>query len=545
MKFLEVNNLTFRYPGREQDALHDVSFSLEEGEFMLLLGRSGSGKSTLLRLLKRELSRNMKYSGTITFSGKDRRELTDLEAACDIGLVRQNPDSQIVCDSVLSELCFGLENLNYPPDEMRKRVAEMAGFFGIGGWMHKKTHALSGGQKQLLNLASVMVLQPKLLLLDEPTAQLDPISSGEFMQMLYRINRELSVTVIVCEQNTDKCFALGDKAVILERGEVLLTGGPREIGETISEDQAHACFGFLPTPVRIYSLSGRGGACPVSVSEGKRWFDSLGVSTKPPVNLTENSRKEIEAISCKEVYFSYDKGADILRDLTMSARYEEVLAVLGQNGSGKSTLLSMLAGLIKPERGKVRLFDKGGSKSKGKQNIMYLPQKVQSMFIEDTLIADLNAAAQSLGLEDPDGDIARLAEFFGMTDKLKYHPFDLSGGELQRAALIKALLKKPEILLLDEPDKGLDFEAKERLGRYLLKLKEDGLAVILVTHDVDFAAAYADRCMLLFDGQNTLTAAPADFFGGNYFYTTDANKIVRGANRRAITCEDAVKLCKS
>jgi energy-coupling factor transport system ATP-binding protein len=551
MEIITAEHLSFRYPGEDRDSLHELSFTVEEGEFVVLVGPSGCGKTTLLRHLKRELTPVGTGSGLIRYKGQPLAELPPERAAGDIGMVFQNPDAQIVMDTVWHELAFGMENLGYPPSVMRSRVAEMAGLFGLEPLLYKSVHELSGGQKQLLNLASVLLLQPKLLLLDEPTSQLDPVAAREFIQTLHRLNEEMSMTIIISEHRLEEVLPLAGRVLLLENGVLQASGSPREFVRGAGDEQYAARRAYLPTASRLFlALSPESGvpleAIPLTVRDGKRWLHTFAAAEQEAVaagiplhaaakTRPRSSKPEAPLLSAREVTFRYEKeGPEVLRKLNLSLHQGELLAILGGNGAGKSTLLQVLSGLAKPQRGKVDCT-KGVTSG-------FLAQNPLLYFSYDTVQEELQHMAQMAGRSEDEAklEMDRLLEVFELHQVLESHPHDLSGGQQQKLALAMVMLLKPDILLLDEPTKGLDPEAKTRFAALLRQLLEQGISIVTVTHDVEFAARYASRCALLFDGSITAEGTPAEFFSSNYFYTTAVNRMVRDFLPQALTIEDVM-----
>lgn len=546
MEIIEVERLSFWYPDEAQAALADVSFRVREGEFVLLCGASGCGKTTLLRHLKREIAPNGRRSGSIRYRGEPLEKLPAKLAAEQIGMVFQNPENQIVMDTVWHELAFAMENMGYELSVMRKRLAEMAHFFGLEPLLYKSVDELSGGQKQMINLASVLLLQPKLLLLDEPTSQLDPVSAREFIHLLHRLNQELAMTVIVSEHRLEDVMPLADRVIVMERGRVKYEGGSAEVSGRIGAGQNAEELLYLPSVVRLYFAlqpeqeQRRGaGKIPLTVREGREWL----AATAPAAGRKRNCGRQAEqrhvrqadpVLACREVTFQYEKdGPEVLKKLSLHVYANEFLAIVGGNGAGKSTLLQVMAGLLKPQRGKV------SAKSKGA--IGYLAQNPLLYFSCDTVKEELEQAAARAGIAGPETEIARLLRTLKIEEIAAKHPHDISGGQQQKAALAAVLLARPEILLVDEPTKGLDPAAKGQLAALLHSLREAGMTIVMVTHDVEFAARHASRCAMLFDGAISAEAAPSAFFGDNYFYTTAINRVVREWLPDALTHEDVVK----
>ena len=572
MELLKVENLTFTYPRQAKDvetaapALDHVSFSVQNGEFIVICGESGCGKTTLLKLLKRELAPHGEKSGQIWFRGVEQSLLSEREAACEIGYVLQNPENQTVTDKVWHELAFGLENMGIATPVIRRRVAEMACFFGIDDWFRKKTTELSGGQKQLLNLASIMAMQPKLLILDEPTSQLDPIAASDFINTLVKINKELGMTIIMTEHRLEDVFPVADRVLIMDKGKRLLMEPPREAGRDLKKINAgHRMLFGLPSAVRIYhGLDAEDAECPLTVRDGRNFLaENYGNSVRRlergPADGADRSEAAAAggtaelpfAMRMKDVCFRYGKeGVDVLDGVKLQIRTGEIVSILGGNGAGKSTLLSVISGANKPYRGKIEIFGKRIGKYKGKElyvkNLASLPQNPQTVFLKMTVREDYDEIRHVMGCPEAEmkRKIEETAELLEITRLLDRHPYDLSGGEQQKAAIGKVLLLEPKLLLLDEPTKGIDAWSKHQLGLLMKDLQKKGLTILMVTHDVEFAAAVSDRCGLFFDHEITSLDTPEDFFCSNNYYTTAANRISRQQYDNAVTCEDVIELCR-
>ncbi len=534
-KLFEIRDLSFSYPEEETPALDGLTLDVAPGEFLVLCGPSGCGKSTLLRQLKTVLAPHGVKSGTILFEGTPLDQVDHRTQSQRIGFVQQNPENQIVTDKVWHELAFGLESLGYDTPTIRRRVAEMASFFGIQTWFYKNVTDLSGGQKQLLNLAAVMVLQPSVLILDEPTSQLDPIAASDFLAVLGKINRELGTTIILTEHRLEETFPLATSVAVLDRGKVLCKGAPKEVGEAL-KDAGHSMFLAMPTAMRVWAAVENHLSCPVTVREGRDWLTAFA-QDHPLGELPREPRytyPEEPVLACEELWFKYEKdGPDVVKGLSLEVKRGEFLALLGGNGTGKTTSLGLLAGLHKAYRGKL---DRQGS-------VGVLPQDPQALFVKKTLREDLIELVRHLPRDEQEERAARLVSLCRLEGLLDRHPYDLSGGEQQRAALAKVLLLDPEILLLDEPTKGLDAEFKEIFSEILQTLLARGVTILMVSHDVEFCARYAHRCALFFDGSIVTDGPPRDFFSGNSFYTTSANRMARSLLPQAVTPEDVIAAC--
>lgn len=562
MALLEVKNLSFTYPRQPKDttepkpALSDVSLEIRKGEFMVLCGASGCGKSTLLRLLKRELAPEGEKSGEIIFCGKEQSTLSEREAACEIGYVLQNPENQIVTDKVWHELAFGLENMGVPTPVIRRRVAEMACFFGIDDWFRKKTTELSGGQKQLLNLASILSMQPKLLILDEPTSQLDPIAASDFIHTLSKINKELGLTILLTEHRLEEVFPLADRVAVMDQGKLLFVESPRQAGHELKKfDPNHRMLLGLPSAVRIYQgLDAEDVTCPLTVRDGRNFIEENYNNTITRLEREPEKKEEKDrpiAMRMKDICFRYEKEEpDVLDHVALTLYEGEVVSLLGGNGAGKTTLLSVISGTNRPYYGKIEVFGKRLQKYRGKElyirKLASLPQNPQTVFLKMTVREDYEELAKVLECKKSELEkkIQAVTQKLEITHLLDRHPYDLSGGEQQRAAIGKVLLLEPRLLLLDEPTKGIDAWSKRQLGNLLKDLRRQGITVLMVTHDVEFAAEVSDRCGLFFDHEITSVDTPEEFFCNNNYYTTAANRISRQQYENAITCEEVIELCR-
>lgn len=551
MALFEIKNLSFSYPDYEDNpVLKSVNFNINQGEFITLCGKSGSGKTTLLKHLKTVLTPYGKRTGEILYKG-NRLEDVDLRTqSSEIGYVMQNPDNQIVTDKVWHELAFGLESLGTPQDIMRLRVAEMASYFGIQGWFHRDVADLSGGQKQLLNLASIMAMQPKVLILDEPTSQLDPIAASDFLNTIKKINRELGTTIIITEHRLEDILSASDRVIVMDKGSVVADDAPAGIGEhlkTISSDM----FEAMPTPVKIYYEVEKNGVCPLTVRDGRKWLSESFEGKDIKVSKVEEKSFDLEEVTnpvlhLKELWFRYEKnGEDILKGTNLKVKSNTIHTIVGGNGTGKSTTLKAICNICKPYRGKILIQGKAIDKYKSGElfngMLAMLPQDPQCLFVKKTVREDL---LEMIGKRDDTRILEEVVRDCQIESLLSAHPFDLSGGEQQRVALAKVLLTNPKILLLDEPTKGMDSIFKIQFADVLNRLKYRGVTIVMVSHDVEFCARYADCVSMFFDGGIITSNTPHRFFVENSFYTTAANRMSRHIFDNAITNEDVIELCR-
>ena len=536
MALFDIENLTFTYPEETSPVIRNLSLKIPDGAFMVLCGPSGCGKSTLLRQLKPVLTPHGVRAGRILFRDKVLDEVDLWTQTARIGFVQQSPENQIVTDKVWHELAFGLESLGEDTLAIRRKVAEMAAFFGIEGWFYKDVTELSGGQKQLLNLASVMVMQPDVLILDEPTSQLDPIAASDFLAVLGKINRELGTTILLTEHRLEEAFPLATVVAVMDEGRLLCTGTPGDVGQKLKV-MGHRMFLAMPAAMRIWAAVRSDAPCPVTVREGREFLKNFSLHhTLEP--LPEESAHPVhkEVITVSGVWFRYEEDSpDVVKGLDLTLRCGEFLALLGGNGAGKSTTLKLLSGLRKPYRGDVTVSG----------TIGMLPQNPQTLFVKKTVREDLFEifSGSKIPKAQREEQVAKMVKLCRLDMLLDRHPYDLSGGEQQRAALAKVLLLRPEILLLDEPTKGLDAEFKQVFAEILYELLARGVSLLMVSHDVEFCARYAHRCALFFDGNIVTEATARVFFSGNSFYTTAANRIARPVEPQAVTAEDVIMIC--
>jgi energy-coupling factor transporter ATP-binding protein EcfA2 len=598
---IQIRDLTFAYAAGDEPVLSDINIDIGSGEFVIIMGSSGSGKTTLLKMLKRNMIPAGRYSGRVYIYGKEADKLTDRENAAGIGYVSQDPDNQIVTDKVWHELAFGLENLGMDNVTIRKKVAEMSEYFGITGWYDREVSKLSGGQKQILNLASVMVMQPGILLLDEPTANLDPLAAIRFLDVVKRINQELGVTVVMVEHNLEHIYADADRIIAIDKGRVAANSSPKKAAADIIAAGSFLIEG-LPVASRLYSGYNKKNGnsvvsynnvnidsnnkdnhilldeIPLTVKEGRRWyvnykkvygkdiikdkdkinnFAGKGIINDKVIkkdvleedNITGNKNKKrigfikknnlenkssrkntdnIENTVCqlKNVSYSYNKKLPYIIDgVDVSFKEGRITAILGGNGAGKSTMLKLIAGIIKPVRGKII----------SNKRIIMLPQDPKAVFTEVSVEEELaevlmdkgNGIYNNMPMEDKREIVEQIIEEFGLNDIRKNNPYDISGGQQEKLAIAKVLLLKPEVLLLDEPTNGLDPYFKKTLGKLLKKINADGVTIIIVSHDLEFVDSFCDDVIMLFDRKVAAQDSTHKFLRDNMFYTTNYYRIIK------------------
>lgn len=545
MEILRIENLNFQYVNEEKLVLNDINMSIEEGDFLVLCGATGSGKTTLLKMLKREIAPNGNKRGTIFYQGKDLKEYNDKELVSEIGYVFQNPDSAIVTDKVWHELAFGLENLGYDNQNIRMKVGEIANYFDMQTWFDMDTNSLSGGQKQILNLASVMVMQPKVLLLDEPTSQMDPVSASNFFQTLKKINHELGTTIIIIEHRLEEIFLLADKIALLDDGKLVVYD---EVKKASKEILNYSNINInIPTPLKLYHELECEDEVPLTIKDGKKLLGKY--------NFSENSqydkpllREKNKAIEIKNGWFRYSKNSkDILKGIDLDIRIGEVYSLIGGNGVGKSTLVNVIANNLKLYTGNVKINEKSISKYKNNslyiENLVVLPQNPDDLFVSEMVSHELYEM-KNIYSDNFENRVKEIIDDFDLEELLSRHPYDLSGGEKQKVALAKILLLNPKIILFDEPTKGLDWTSKIKLVEIIKRLKKKNVTCFLVTHDIEFASLVSDYCGLLFNGTIVSENSSNLFFKNNHFYTTATNKLMREINDNIVVYDDMIKWIK-
>lgn len=587
MAILHTENLSFTYPNAKNKAINNINISVKKGDFVALWGKSGCGKTTLLKMLKREVTPYGKTKGKVFLKGKNLLDYNE-EVFSKIGYILPDVEDQIITNKVWSELSFGLENLKIKSNIIKLKVAEIASYFGIHNWFNKSIDQLSEGQKQILVLASVMVMNPEILILDEPTSKLDPIATVNFINTLYKINQELGITIIIATHSLKDVFNVADKIAIMDSSEVVLYKSPKEIGEELyninkktnieKEINSNIIENYIlamPCPVKAYyylkdyiDINNKKiiKNCPLSVKEGQNFiynnFYNCKKDNKENIKYIENkdnvnnknklnsSNANSNIIRVENIWFRYKKeDPDILKNLSLNIKKGEIFSILGGNGSGKTTLIKTLGNIIKPYKGKILINGKNIKKYKYKdlyyKNIGYLPQDIKSFFIKDTVKKSYIEVLKGNGINEEknsyEEQICKIANEIEINHLLNRNPFDLSTGEQQKAALGQLLLLKPEILLLDEPTQGLDVYYLENFSKILKQLKLKGKTIVLITHDIEFAAKNADRCSLFFNGEIMAVSKPKEFLSNNSFYTTDASKIAKGMYKNVSTCKELIK----
>ena len=513
---LSVGNLTFTYPGVSRPALQEVGFQVEQGEFVLLLGGTGSGKTTLLKLIKQLIAPFGARTGEIRLAGEEVSRMAKKRLAGEVGYLFQHTQDQLCMPTPLEEMAFGLRQLGVEPAAISRRCGELSCYFGMESWLDAPMEQLSGGQRQLTALASVLAADPALLLLDEPTAQLDPVHSRSFLEQLLRLHRENNMTVLAALHQPDSIFFQADRVLVLEQGRLLFSGSPQDAADYLGK-QGHPLFAALPAGCRVMQTLGH----PPSQGEQPLPEKDFARLSAAPLPVHPSGRP---LLKLKQVTAGYPgQSRPVLREVDLTLSAGEIFVLLGANGCGKTTLLKAVAGLVPLLSGSIRLEGEKSSlwRPTAFAQAGYLPQDPMELFDADRLDEDLYSYGKSRGL-GPDQVEQWLEQplFSPLKQVWTQNPLDLSGGQRQLAALAKLMLKRPKLLLLDEPGKGLDAAASARLGERLTALAQEGMAILISCHDPDFAARYGHRCGFLFHGELLPPQPPEPFFAGNRFYLT-------------------------
>ncbi|GAB6181813.1 energy-coupling factor transporter ATPase [Desulfotomaculum defluvii] len=538
MSLYQIQNLTYYYPENERASLAKINLNIDTGEFILVAGASGSGKSSLARVLAGLLPNfyGGRFGGEIYYRGQELREIDRRQLAREVGIVFQDPEKQLVMSSVEAEIAFGLENLGLSQRDMFRRVAEVIGFLDLTALKQKDITNLSGGHKQKLALASVLAMQPKVLILDEPTSQLDPVAAEDFLNLIKRLNEELGFTVVLIEQRLERCFHLADRVIMMERGKVVQDAQPVQVARWAAKKG----IPFIPPVARLFSLLGYH-TVPITIKEGRKQLIKLfgEEATSTEVNLTQPKNQSTEAglgqiplLEVKKLWYSYPGGKEVLQEINLKINNGEFIVILGENGAGKSTLLKNLVGLVQPGRGKVKLNNNS--------RVAYLSQNPNDYLFQDTVEDELMFTLKNFKLKD-DGIIDQILEQLQLSCNRGVNPRDLSSGERQRVALASIMVTRPELLVLDEPTRGLDYHLKEELGNFLINQTAHGVSVVMVTHDIEFAAKYASRVIMMFDGRIVSDGDTCETFAKSIYYSTQIGKLFRGFSQGILTFQQAIE----
>ncbi|MEE8824278.1 putative HMP/thiamine import ATP-binding protein YkoD [Lentilactobacillus sunkii] len=539
-ELIKVDHLTFTYPDQKTPVIDDVNLVINRGQFVVIAGATGSGKTTLINHFKKELVPNGDRQGQVLINQKPISKLSKLESAKTVGYVAQDPTIQPIMSTVIDELAFALENVGEPSDEIERRIAELANYLGLDQLLHQSIESLSGGQLQLVNLASVLILRPEVILLDEPAAQLDPLSTQHFFEVLNRVHEELGITIVMTEHHLGSVLAFADRLILLQGRHVSFDGLPRVGIAKMAADSQLRYFVpqvshlFLDTNKKLTKL-------PISVAEGQKRISDEKIKFVSAIKPTIPAVSEDHMLTAKNLTFSFDKQRNVIDRLDLTISSGDWLSIVGKNGSGKSTLLNILAGLRIPQHGKAKVANQVVWKiptASRIQTISFLSQTPSLQFGEETVEKELMKQAHELRLDFPDKQAKMMIDRLHLSAVADQSPFDISGGQQQVLGVALALLAKPKLLILDEPTKGLDPYTKHFLGQILQEVNTSGMTILMASHDMEFSAAYSKHCAFMFDGHLNTVLPTREFFANNFFFTTSINRLLRVQVPMAIMPED-------
>ncbi len=551
MADIKIQDLTYYYPETNKPALKKINLEIIEGQFVIIVGNSGSGKSTLLRTIS-GLAPGF-YNGTlmgkIFLDDAETAQLSRYELVQEVGIVFQNPESQLVMMNVEQEIAFGLENLGLPYKLMKRRVMEMSSSLGLSAHLDSYVAELSGGQKQKVALAGVLAMHPGILLLDEPTSQLDPVAAEELLNIIRRLNEDNGTTIIMIEQRLERCCHLADRILVMENGGISadLKAGTRANRLWLQKAPA----AYLPPLPRLFASAGYE-ELPLTVKQGRQLIKSYIPDRKagskinwypdePPVSGVD-PRKDL--VDIRNLWFSYPNTGEALKNINLKIREGDFIAVLGENGAGKTTLLKNINGLLKPSRGSIQVAGKDTRELTIEEmalSVAYLSQDPNDYLFLPSVREEIDFTIKNLKLSE-DGYSEEIIRDLKLDGYIQCNPRDLSAGERQRVALASVLVSKPRLLLLDEPTRGLDYQLKEQLGKLLQEINQQGTAVMMVTHDVDFAAEYAQDICLMFDGGVIERGSKYEVLQHSTFYSPQIGKLFNNIADDAITVDEGVKV---
>lgn len=545
MEIFKIENLTYFYPEAANPAISDINLCVNEGEFLLIVGPSGGGKTTLARIMAGLIPDfyGGRINGRISFKGVSLAKLKKGQLQKEVGMVFQNPERQLIMGKVESEIAFGLENLGVEPDEIKRRIAEVSVFFGLSSLLDTQCEHLSGGEKQKLALASILAMGPKVIILDEPTSQLDPIAAEEVFQALRRLKDDFGYTIILIEQRLDRCFCLCDRIILLEDGRVAQDSDARNFASWAVKEKSD----FIPLFCKLFS-SHQPREVPLAVAQARKLIGNYNGPAQEIKTETFSLDEKLNAIEVKGVSYLYEKGTVALKNVNLSIKQNDFLCILGENGAGKSTLLKIMCGLLKPAKGKTAVL--GGnlfslSNVERAKIIGYLSQNPNDYLFNDSVEKELEYTLNNLDIED-DGVIENTLNLLEINQHKYKNPRELSTGERERVALASVIVAQPQILLLDEPTRGLNFQLKERLGKILHSfIEQNNGTVIMITQDVDFASEFAKNIALLFKGEIVGCGNKYDILKGNLYYSSCISRLFYGIADNIVTLGEARQWIKA
>ena len=555
---IKIRDLTFYYGDASRPALQDVNLDIEDGEFVLVTGPSGCGKTSLCRCFNGLIPHfyGGEIAGGLEVQGLDVMRHTTRELATRVGMVFQDPENQLVSMDVQREVAFGLENLAFPRDVMAKRVEEALDTLGISGLRHRQVHELSGGEKQKVVISSVLALHPDVLVLDEPTSELDPKGAEDVLSIVRRLNDELGITVILVEHRLDRVVHLVDRMIVMDEGKIIADGNPRAV---LSNGDITSIGAGVPPIVRIVQRLRDNGVnvdnIPLTVKEGRAMLKDIFMgargSTLSQAESADNGRPVIEI---DKLWHAYPEGITALKNVSLRICEGEFVAVMGRNASGKTTLVKHINGLLQPTKGKVivsGIDTRRATIAQLSRKVGFIFQNPNDHIFADTVEEEIAFILKNLGFDS--GEIAaridEMLEMFALKEFRKRYPRSLSGGERQRVAMASVLVARPRVLILDEPTRGMDYRLKSELMRFLNGYREKGNTVVLVTHDVETVAEHADRVVLLSEGGVVVDGNKRDVLSRALFFSPQINRLVQafekyGVPNNILTVDEALDILK-
>lgn len=571
MACLEIKDLTYYYPDATLPALNKLNLSIEEGEFVLLLGGSGSGKSSLAKAIAGLIPDfyGGKFGGEVCIDGKSLHKMSRKEIVRKVGMVFQDPENQLVMTGVEREIVFGMENLGLANSLMQRRYVEVREALSLSTITEQSVPELSGGQKQKIVLASILAMQPSILILDEPTSQLDPVAGEEILTIIRRLNEENGITVILIEQRLERCFHLADRFVVMEKGRIVYQ---HQDGRRLARWAAAGGSPFLPPLSKIFAFAGQW-EIPLTVKEGRKIIRSVIAGNESAMDELKQKRPASEKIRAaspgnsiemrdngdngtaqnlptflevNNIWYNYENGNEALKNVSFKVNPGAFLAIMGENAAGKTTLLKSIRGFLKPGRGDIKIWNRnvqGYSAAELARTVAYLSQNPNDYLFMPTVREELMFTRKNLKLKN-DGTIDQLLEKLQLGRYALLNPRDLSSGERQRVALAAVLAAEPQLIMLDEPTRGLDYELKKVLGEILLERQKEGLTIFLVTHDVEFAAEYARDVMLMSQGMIVVRGPREEILSCSAFYSPQVSKLFYNYQTGIVTQKDGERALK-
>lgn len=554
---IKIEGLTFYYNETTQPALRDVNLEIQDGEFILVTGPSGSGKSSLGRCFNGLIPHfyGGKVTGRIAVQGLDPMKHSTREMATKVGMIFQDPENQLVTLDVEREIAFGLENLALPRDLIAKRLEESLDTLGISGLRHRQLHELSGGEKQKVAIASVLALHPEILILDEPTSELDPKGAEELLSVVTRLNDELGITIILIEHRLDRVIQYADRLVVLDRGVIVADGETRDIMSNSYHELSEIGIGMPPIIRLAHGLRRKGisiEGTPLTVKEGRAVFNEAFQKAFGQLIQPDNKGDGRPVIEVKNLWHAYANGVTAVKNVSLEIDEGEFVAIMGRNASGKTTLVKHFNRLLSPTKGVVKIDGLDTRKA----TIAELARKVGFVFqnpndhlLADTVDEEITFTLKNLGFESSEikPRVDEILERFNLKEYRKQYPRSLSGGEKQRVALASVIAVQPKILILDEPTRGMEYRLKSELMGFLDEYRRRGNTVILVSHDVETVAEYADRVVLLSEGKIVVDGNKHDVLSKALLFSPQINRLLQafekyGAPDNILTADEALEM---